>query len=137
MLEEMPSTSASSLSTVEDVLGQLDEEALAPWEINKLEKDYVQFELYDGIHSIAKYTVSVNSALEFTVYASHWPIPDDHSIYNERKRSIRGDGVKELLSLVESCCLCDGLPEDYQSKSVAVNPNTDIIFQEQLFVIQS
>ena len=78
------------------------------------------------VYTVLPNTLLVSIKLEFTVYGFHWPIPDDHSIYNERKRSIRVDGVKELLSLVESSCLCDGLPEDHQSKSVAVDPNTDI-----------
>ena len=41
--------------------------------------------MYDGIHSIAKYTVTINSALEVTVFVFHWPIPDNNTIYLEKK----------------------------------------------------
>lgn len=37
-----------------------------------------------------------------------------------------GDEVKELLSLIENCCLCKGFLEDDNTKSVAVDPNTEI-----------
>jgi hypothetical protein len=126
LAEVKPSTSAlSSLSLLE----QLDEESFAPWESEKMENGNMQFKWCDGVHSIAKYTVSVNSALEFTVMVFHWPLPEDHAIYTERKRSIRGEGVKELLSLVENSSLCDGLPEDHLTKSVAVDPTSDITQQ--------
>jgi hypothetical protein len=133
MAEDKPSTSAS-LSLIDivqchNVLEQLDEESFAPWESEKMENGDMEFKLCDGVHSIAKYTVSVNSALEFTVMVFHWPLPEGHTIYTERKRSIRGEGVKELLSLVENSSLCDGLPEDHLTKSVALDPTPDTTHQ--------
>ncbi len=112
-----------------DVLEQLDEESLAPWESEKMENCDMEFKLCAGVHSIAKYTVCVNSALEFTVMVFHWPLPEGHTIYTERKRSIRGEGVKERLSVVENSSLCDGLPEDHLTKSVAIDPTSDITHQ--------
>jgi hypothetical protein len=127
MAEDKASTSASSSLSLNDivqghdVLEQLDEQLFAPWESEKMENGEMEFKLCDGVHSNAKYTVSVNSALEFTVMVFHWPLPEDHTIYTERNRSIRGEGVKELLSLVENSSLCDGLPEDHLTKSVALD----------------
>jgi hypothetical protein len=147
MAEDKPSASLSSIDIVQghNVLEQLDEESFAPWESEKMENGDMEFQLCDGVHSIAKYTVSVNSALEFTVMVFHWPLPEGHTIYTERKRSIRGEGVKELLSLVENSSLCDELPEDHLTKSVALDPTPDITqprtspinFQGQLSDIQS
>jgi hypothetical protein len=80
--EDKPSTSASSslFDVVQghDVLEQLDEESFAPWESEKMENGNMEFKLCDGVHSIAKYTVSVNSALEFTVMVFHWPLRSHH-----------------------------------------------------------
>ena len=135
IIEDKASTSASSsLSLIDivqghDVLEQLDEESFAPWESEKMENGDMEFKLCDAVHSISKYIVSVNSALEFTVMVFHWPLPEDHTIYTERKRSIRGEGVKELVLLVENSSLCDGLPEDHLTKSVVLDPTTDITHQ--------
>lgn len=131
--EDMPSSSSvdpSHLSvniSMADLQKHLDEENIHPWEVDTAEHSSIEMELYDGIHSIAKYTVTINSALEFTVFVFHWPIPETHTIYLERKRSLKSrDDVKELLSLVENSCLCQGLPEDDDTKAVVVDPNTAI-----------
>ena len=126
--EGIPSTSSSLLS-IESVLEQLDVQSIAPWVSEKLENGEVGFKWWDGVHSIAKYSVDVDTALEFTVYVYNWPLPEDHSIYTVRRRSVRGEGVKELLSSVENFRLCDGLPEDHMTKSVALDPTTDTTYQ--------
>ena len=114
--EDIPSTSALSLTDIaEDVLEQVDKESIAPWGITNYGKKW---------HSLAKYTVIVNSTMEFSVFVFHWPLPEDHSIYTDRKRSIRGEGVKELLSFMENFLSCNGLPEDDLTKSVAVAPTS-------------
>ena len=124
--EDIPSTSALSLPDIaEDVLEQGDNESIAPWESQIMENGDMKLKLRDGVHSLAKYTVIVNSTMEFSVFVFHWPLPEDHTIYTDRKRSIRGEGIKELLSLVENYLLCNGLPEDDLTKSVAVDPTSD------------
>ena len=53
----------------------------------------------------------------------HWPIPDDHIIYIGGKRSLKSsEDAKELLGLVENSNLCEGLPQDDNTKSVVVDP---------------
>ena len=53
----------------------------------------------------------------------HWPIPDDHIIYIGGKRSLKSsEDTKELLGLVENSNLCEGLPQDDNTKSVVVDP---------------
>ena len=75
----------------------------------------------DSVHSITKYSVDVTTTLEFTVYVYNWHLLEDHSIYTGRRRSVRGEGVKELLSSVENSRLCVGLPKDHMMKSVDLN----------------
>ena len=61
----------------------------------------------------------------FTVFNYNWPIPEDHAIYTDRRRSVRSGGIKELLSFIENSNLCDGLPEDHLTRSVALDPTSD------------
>ena len=57
------------------------------------------------------------------MYVFHWPIPDDHIIYIGGKRSLKcSEDTKELLGLVENSNLCEGLPQDDNTKSVVVDP---------------
>ena len=124
--EDVPSTSSSLLNlSAEDALKQLKVEPVAPWVSEKQENGEVDFKLWDGVHGIAKYAVNVNTSLEFTVFNYNWPIPEDHAIYTDRRRSVRGRGIKELLSFIENSNLCDGLPEDHLTRSVALDPTSD------------
>ena len=77
------------------------------------------------MHGIAKYAVNVKTSLEFTVFSYNWPIPEDHAIHTDRRRSVKGGGIKELLSFIENSNLCDGLPEDHLTRSVALDPTSD------------
>ena len=127
-------TSASSSTSVfdiaqQDVLGKLDEKSLAPWVSDRKENGNLELMLWDGVHSIAKYTVNVDTSLEFTVLVFNWPLPDDHGIYCERRRSVRDLGIEELLFAIENSMLCDGLPDDYVTKSVAQDPISDVTHQ--------
>ena len=135
-VKDMPSTSTSSVSLylpaltdadrIKPWIQELDEETILPWKVEKCE-DNVKFELYDGIHDIAKYTVIINTTLDFSIYTFHWPIPENHTICLDKKRSMGGKDIKELLTLVENANLCEGLPvADDDIKSVAVDPNTGI-----------
>ena len=115
-VKDMPSTSTSSVSLhlpaptdadrIKPWIEELDEETILPWKVEKCE-DNVKFELYDGIHSIAKYTVIINTTLDFSIYTFHWPIPENHTIYLDKKRSMGGKDIKELLTLVENANLCE------------------------------
>ena len=62
---------------------QLDEEAILHWKVDKCKDSdgEVKIELYDGVHGIARYTVAINTALEFSIYVFHWPIADNHAIH--------------------------------------------------------
>ena len=59
----------------------------------------------------------------------NWPVPDDHAIYNERKRRVCDLGdCKTLLKSVEGSKICDGLPQDFVTQSVVVDPTSDVDF---------
>ena len=79
----------------------------------------------DNLHCLPKYTVVVDSSLEFITYAFNWPLPDDHKIYMDYKHCIKnGEQVKNILSAIESSVVCEGLLEDDDLKSVAIDPNS-------------
>ena len=122
----MPSTSSGLMSespferpSIEDFRSQLNNEAVLPWTVDiTRENEVIKFQLHDGGHSIAKYTVILNTALEFSVFVFNWPVPDDHAIYNERKRRVCDLGdCKTLLKSVEGSKICDGLPQDFVNQS--------------------
>ena len=100
----MPSTSSGLMSespferpSIEDFRSQLNNEAVLPWTVDiTRENEVIKFQLHDGGHSIAKYTVILNTALEFSVFVFNWPVPDDHAIYNERKRRVCDLGIAKL-----------------------------------------
>ncbi len=79
--EDIPSTSSSVLNVATvDVLEQLDVQSVAPWVLDRLQDGEIKLNLWDGVHSIAKYTLDVNTSLEFTVLVYNWP-PSRGSLY--------------------------------------------------------
>ena len=68
------------------------------------------------------YTVVVNASLEFTLFAFNWPVPDHRFIYLNQKRSVKYLDISELRKRIESCRLCEGLPESDDVMSVASKP---------------
>ena len=130
--QDVPCTSSDILPgfpviNFDDFRKHIDEGALMPWTVNRAyEHDCVRIELYDDQHSIPKFTVDIDTGLEFTTYLFNWPIPDDHTIYTSRKRRIKSfEDVKDLLQFVENSNICKGLPQDEESKSVVTDPTWD------------
>ncbi|CAB4004957.1 Transposable element P transposase, partial [Paramuricea clavata] len=129
--EDIPSSSHSYLEPglcSDDLINQLDNDTLLEWKSEVCDDGNVNFFLTDNVHGVAKYTVVMDScSMEFTAYAFNWPILDDHNIYNEYKRSIKsGEQFREVLSTIEKSKLCEGVPEDHQTKNAAIDPNTNI-----------
>ena len=108
--EDMPSTSfdvvepALCLSTsLTDLISHLDTTVLFQWLTEIAQDENVKCCLSDNVHAVPTYTVIVHSSLKFTAYVYNWPIPDDHKIYNDRKRSIGNvEDIQELLSTIET-----------------------------------
>ena len=133
---DKPSTSADTepqkspqYTSIEDFTRQLESKNIEPWQIERSHEDEVRVELNDRIHSIPKYTVVINSSLEFTIFAYNWPVPDLHPIYVEQKRSVKYLDFVEFLQRIEHSRLCEGLKEDDDVMSVATeavgNPDTN------------
>ena len=97
---------------------------MLPWMVKLKNEGSTMFEYRDESHSIQKFTVDINANLEFTVYVCNWPIPDDHSIYQRRKRCLKTlNDATEMLRLVTNSNLCAGLPQDIDAiQTVAVDP---------------
>ena len=107
----------------DDLINELDNDTLLGWKSEVCDDGNVNYFLIDNVHDVAKYTVVVDScSMEFTAYAFNWPLPDDHKIYNEHKRSIKsGEQFREVLSTIEKSKLCEGVPEDHQTKNAAID----------------
>ena len=106
--------------SIEGFRSQLNNEAVLPWTVDVTrDNEVIKFQQHDGAHSIAKYTVALNTALEFSVFALNWPVPDDHAIYNERKRRVCDlEDCKTSLKSVEDSKICDSAPQDFVTQSV-------------------
>ena len=110
---------------IEDFTRQLEKKSVQPWQVERSYQDEIRIEYRDKIHCIPMYTVVVNASLEFTLFAFNWPVPDHHSIYLDHKRSVKYLDISKLLQRIESCRLCDGLPESDDVMSVATEPIGD------------
>ena len=123
----MPSTSSDGdvpVLTFED-LQSLNESVVTPWKICKPTKtnNCVKIEFFDQDHDIARFTLAVNSKLEYTIFVYNWPVPVSHNIYLSQSRHIKClDGIEELTKLIENSSLCQGLPQDDDNKSRAIDP---------------
>ena len=114
---------SQKIFSIEDLNKQVQKKSIHPWLTNKSnEDDEVRFELFDECHCIPKYTVVVDSTLEFSIFAYNWPVPDDNEIFKETKRSVKYLEMAELLKSIQNSCLCEGLGQDENVLSVAVDP---------------
>lgn len=62
------------------IITQLQRKEIEPWKIGKSSNDEVRLEFYDETRSVPKYAVIVNSALEFSVFAFNWLVPDKNFV---------------------------------------------------------
>jgi hypothetical protein len=70
---------------------------------------------------MAKFTLEVNSRLEFIIFVYNWSVPDLHTIYTSRSRYIESfDDIQDVLKLVEDSNVCHELPQDDDNKSRAI-----------------
>ena len=123
--DDLPSTSSDfseptlCLNTsLTDLISQLDTSVLLPWLTEIAQDENIKCSLSDKVHAVPTYTVIVGSSLE---------LPDDHKIYNDRKRSIKTvEDMQELLSTIETSKICEGVGEGIESRSAAIDPNADI-----------
>ena len=65
-----------------------EKENVGRWKVNKSYENEIRIELYDECHIMPKYTVVIDSVLEFSVFVFQWPIPDDHSIYGYTEKKL-------------------------------------------------
>ena len=139
-LDTSTSTALSQkIFSIEDLNKQVQKKSIHPWLTNKSKEDEVGFELFDECHCIPKYTVVVDSTLEFSIFAYNWPVPDDNEIFKETKCSVKYLEMAELLKSIKNSCLCEGLGQDENVLSVTVDPTCnpdnlsllyDILFQK-------
>ena len=111
--EASTSTAVKTAQTINDIIVQLQQKIIEPWQVRSSNEEEVRLEFYsDSVYSIPKYTVVVNSALEFSVFIFNWPVPDQKPLYKESKRSVMYVSITELLKSIQSYAVCVGLEED-------------------------
>lgn len=75
----------------------------------------IAFSMFDDIHPLPKYQVTVDLSLGFSVSIYGWFLLDNHPIYLTHKRSVRFTRAFLLLSKVWEFQLCAG-PSKFDSK---------------------
>lgn len=108
----------------ESFVKQAKKENLDPWKLDSSRENEVKFELFDNLHCLPKYTLVVNSTMEFSVFVYNWPLPENHGVYKERKRSVKYSSICELLHIIEGSLLCNGLSDEDEVRSVVVDPTS-------------
>ena len=121
---DQPSTSyqpALQYCDFEDFTNQLEEKNIQPWQFEISNEGEIRIHLHDQLHSVPKYIIVVNSSLEFTIFVFNWPLPDQHPIYKEQKRSLKYLDIAGLIEKIENARVCEGLKED-DAIAVATDP---------------
>ena len=77
-----------------------------------------------NVHCLPKYTIIVDSVLEFSAWVYSWPLPCSHTLCKERKRSVKYNTVRDLLQTITETVLSDGFPDNDDVKSVVVDPTS-------------
>ena len=125
----MPPTSSDYVEprpSLSDLMKQVKHDPIFPWK-TEVTEETVKFCLSDDLHSLPKYIVVVDASLEFIIYAFNWPLHDYHNISMAYKHCIKnGEQVKNSLLTIENSMICEGLIEDDDLKSVAIDPNSDM-----------
>ena len=60
---------------------------------------------------LPRYEVIVDCSMEFSVFVYDWPLPDEHQIYRELRRSLKNIKIRDLLSKISNLELCGGVGE--------------------------
>ena len=122
---EPTSTKIVITPSLDSVVKQV-QDTMPAWKVSRSSGNGVKVELYDNVHSLPKYTVLIDSSLEFTVAVYNWPVKENHPMYKELKRSVMYHSISELLSSIEKSSLCQGLPADFDVMSVVVDPTSKV-----------
>ena len=79
----------------------------------------LKLEFFDGVHEVAKFTVTITAELDFTVFVYHWLIRNDYYIYSDEKKLLSVECVKGLLNSIENPSLCNRVAKEFDSVAVA------------------
>ncbi len=86
------------------------------------DEDSVVFEYYILPFILPKFSWSVASELSFSVAVYNWFLPDDHSIYNDHKRSRKYTSISTILSTLETAQICEGLSKEEHINALCEDP---------------
>ena len=67
------STKTVKTPSLDSVVKQV-QDTMPVWKVSRSSGNDVKVELYDNVHSLPKYTVLIDSSLEFTVAVYNWPV---------------------------------------------------------------
>eukprot|EP00794_Sanderia_malayensis_P001236 gene1236-1360_t len=87
------------------------------WLISQEEADYLKIVKEDGRHELPVYEIYIDDSLGFTIRVFGWLIPNDNDIYMHRKRTMQNITLSNLINLLDSQIICNGVSQKVATKS--------------------
>ncbi len=82
--------------------------SLTKWNIEKTNDRVVLKQLNPSL-LLAEYEIIVDDSLGFTIIILGWLLPEDHFLYTRHLRSVRNITISELINLVKTLTICQGV----------------------------
>ena len=85
---------------MEDLNKRLTKLKIGPWSY-RICNDKTYIEVNEAPFLVPKYSIKIDESLNFIVTVYNWPLPDDHNVYINHRRSLRTVFISSLLSGIE------------------------------------
>jgi hypothetical protein len=82
--------------------------SLTEWSVEKT-NNRVVFRKLNASLLLAEYEIIVDDSLGFTIIIIGWLVPENHFIYTRHLRSVRYITISELINLVKTLSVCQGV----------------------------
>ena len=99
---------------LDDLNKRLTKLKIGPWSY-RICNDKTYIEVNEAPFLVPKYSIKIDESLNFIVTVYNWPLPDDHNVYINYRRSLRNVFISSLLSGIEDFGMCPGVKQNMES----------------------
>ena len=89
--------------------------------VTTIKDEEVWVKHFDLEHALPKFSLKVNSGLNFSLFVYGWSLPDTHPLYKDSKRSIRYNTLNRLISSFFNNSLCSGVDFSVENLDVLIH----------------
>ena len=82
---------------------------LGQWNVKETESVSVVISVKNDCELINNFEIEVDQSMGFSIYVYDWPLPDDHLLYIENRRSMFNISARNLMDRIKRYKLCDGV----------------------------